>query len=134
MAITQMVNTPNENATLNDTIHHEAYCPADTMEQHSNSSNSIVSMESVRAFSPSFSWHTYIYNICFGQVNSYDRYDWTQEQQGIILGSFYIGYILTHAPTSFLIRKFGAKFIIGNAVLVSSLLSLLTPLVVKYCE
>lgn len=33
-------------------------------------------------------------------VTNIDRYDWSQSLQGLILSSFYWGYIVTHVPVS----------------------------------
>lgn len=39
-----------------------------------------------------------------------DRYDWSQELQGLILSAFYWGYILTHVPGGLLSAKIGGKY------------------------
>lgn len=44
--------------------------------------------------------------------NSKDvRYDWSQELQGFILSSFFIGNIVSEIPSGILVQKYGAKLI-----------------------
>lgn len=35
------------------------------------------------------------------------KYDWNQEQQGWILSSFYIGYVVTHIPGGIIAERYG---------------------------
>lgn len=39
-----------------------------------------------------------------------DKYDWSQTEQGWILSSFYIGYVITHIPGGLVAEKFGGKW------------------------
>ncbi|CAL1281269.1 unnamed protein product, partial [Larinioides sclopetarius] len=55
------------------------------------------------------------------------RYDWSPREQGIILASFYYGYLLTILPGGYLAQKFSPKWVFGSGVFLSALLSLLTP-------
>ena len=59
------------------------------------------------------------------------EYDWSEKLQGIILSSFYWGYIITHIPGGVLVEKFGGKstFLVG--MLITSILTLLTPFSIK---
>ncbi|XP_046627975.1 putative inorganic phosphate cotransporter [Neodiprion virginianus] len=61
-------------------------------------------------------------------------YEWDEYTQGIILSSFYWGYLITSVPGGILADRFGGKYILGIAVLSTAVLTLLTPLVVKYYE
>ncbi|KAJ8681208.1 hypothetical protein QAD02_016995 [Eretmocerus hayati] len=54
-------------------------------------------------------------------------FHWDEYTQGIILSSFYWGYVLTHIPGGLLAEKFGAKHVIGLGVLFTAILTLLTP-------
>uniref|UniRef100_W8BDX8 Putative inorganic phosphate cotransporter n=1 Tax=Ceratitis capitata TaxID=7213 RepID=W8BDX8_CERCA len=56
------------------------------------------------------------------------EYDWSQELQGYILGSFYIGYILGHVPAGLLSEKYGAKWVLVCGMSTATILTLLTPL------
>lgn len=60
--------------------------------------------------------------------NKGENYDWSEKQQGFLLGAFYIGYVLTHIPGGIASDYLGAKHVFGGGVLVSALLSLLSPI------
>ncbi|GIY87855.1 hypothetical protein CDAR_537641 [Caerostris darwini] len=55
------------------------------------------------------------------------RYNWSPKEQGVILSSFYYGYLLTLMPGGYLAQSFSAKWIFGLGIFLSALLSLLTP-------
>lgn len=55
-------------------------------------------------------------------------YEWSQALQGVILSSFYWGYIVTHIPGGMLVEKFGGKMTLLAGIASTSLLTLLTPL------
>lgn len=66
------------------------------------------------------------------QVNSTSGvYAWDESTQGIILSSFYWGYVLTHLPGGMLSEKFGGKYSLGLGILSTSIFTLLTPLAVQ---
>ena len=50
------------------------------------------------------------------------------KEQGLILGAFYYGYVVTQIPGGFLAEKYGSKLLCGLGVLCTSVLTLLTPL------
>ncbi|XP_078504188.1 sialin isoform X3 [Lissotriton helveticus] len=56
------------------------------------------------------------------------KYDWDADTQGLILGSFFYGYILTQIPGGYLARKFGGKHLMGFGILGTAAFTLLTPL------
>lgn len=58
-------------------------------------------------------------------------FDWDEATQGIILGSFYYGYVLTHVPGGMLAERYGGKWLLGLGLLSTALCTLLTPVVVK---
>lgn len=60
------------------------------------------------------------------------QYHWTQEQQGMILASFYIGYVITHVPGGILAEKFGGKYTLSLGILSTAIFTLLTPFAVEY--
>ncbi|XP_076756868.1 putative inorganic phosphate cotransporter [Xylocopa sonorina] len=62
------------------------------------------------------------------------KYDWDGELQGIILSSFYGGYVLTHLPGGMLSEKFGGKHSLGLGILATAVFTLITPVVVEYGE
>ncbi|XP_034936137.1 putative inorganic phosphate cotransporter isoform X2 [Chelonus insularis] len=65
-------------------------------------------------------------------VSSSGTYDWDESLQGIILSSFYWGYVLTHIPGGMLSEKFGGKYSLGLGILSTAIFTLLTPLAVEY--
>lgn len=60
------------------------------------------------------------------------RYEWTQAEQGFVLSSFYIGYVLTHLPSGLLAERFGGKWTLSLGILESAVFSFLTPLAVHH--
>ena len=61
------------------------------------------------------------------------EFDWDSKTQGIILGSFFWGYMVTQIPGAFLARKFGGgKYIFGLGIALTGIFSLLTPWAARY--
>lgn len=58
--------------------------------------------------------------------------NWDESTQGIVLGSFFYGYIFTQLPGGWLAEVFGAKKLFGFGVLSTAALTLLTPVTVQY--
>ena len=52
---------------------------------------------------------------------------WTETQKGIVLGSFYIGYMITQIWGGLLSDRIGAKIVLGVGLVVWSLFTLITP-------
>ncbi|XP_052129690.1 sialin isoform X2 [Frankliniella occidentalis] len=59
-------------------------------------------------------------------------YDWSMKEQGIILGSFFFGYILTQIPGGYLAVRYGGRMVFGLGVGFAAISSLLTPLFGHY--
>ncbi|EPY83122.1 hypothetical protein CB1_000595049 [Camelus ferus] len=55
-------------------------------------------------------------------------YDWSPEIQGIILSSLNFGSFLAPIPSVFLVELFGAKYLTGAGIFISSVLNLFIPL------
>ncbi|XP_006813909.1 vesicular glutamate transporter 1-like [Saccoglossus kowalevskii] len=53
---------------------------------------------------------------------------WDSKVRGIVLGSFFYGYIVTQIPGGWFANKFGGKIIFGGGILGTALLTLLTPI------
>jgi ACS family sodium-dependent inorganic phosphate cotransporter len=53
---------------------------------------------------------------------------WSETQKGIILGSFYIGYMVTQIYGGLLSDRIGAKIVLGVGLVVWSIFTLITPL------
>ncbi|XP_046627976.1 putative inorganic phosphate cotransporter isoform X1 [Neodiprion virginianus] len=63
--------------------------------------------------------------------NGDGTYDWDEYTQGIILSSFFWGYIITQIPGGILADKFGGKYTLGIGILSTAIFTMLTPLVVE---
>lgn len=59
--------------------------------------------------------------------NTDGPFNWNEQQQGLILGSFFYGYVLTQLPGGRLAELWGGKWLYGLGVLVTAIFTLLTP-------
>ncbi|XP_011160846.1 putative inorganic phosphate cotransporter [Solenopsis invicta] len=66
------------------------------------------------------------------EIDITNRYDWDEHTQGLILSSFYWGYVITHLPGGILAEKFGGKYTLSLGILSTAVFTLLTPLVVDW--
>jgi ACS family sodium-dependent inorganic phosphate cotransporter-like MFS transporter 5 len=55
-------------------------------------------------------------------------FDWDPSIEGYVLGAFFYGYIFTQVIGGYLAEQFGAKWVFGGCVLITGILTLLTPL------
>lgn len=55
-------------------------------------------------------------------------YDWSPEIQGVLLSSLNYGSLLASVPAGYLVGVFGIRYLVGAAVLISSVLNLFIPL------
>lgn len=60
------------------------------------------------------------------------RYNWTADAQGLVLGSYFWGYVLTSLPGGMLAERWGPRHIIGWTQLLSGLLTLAHPVVASW--
>lgn len=61
-------------------------------------------------------------------------FEWSEELQGIILSSFFWGYVITHLPGGVLSEKFGGKYVLSLGILSTALFTLITPLAIDLGE
>lgn len=61
------------------------------------------------------------------QGNTDGYYEWSEAIQGVILSSFYWGYIVTHIPGGMLVERFGGKILLLSGIVATSVLTCLTP-------
>jgi MFS transporter, ACS family, solute carrier family 17 (sodium-dependent inorganic phosphate cotransporter), other len=77
-------------------------------------------------------------------------FDWSEQQQGVILGAFFWGYVASktfigesriaylsvsfpaHVPGGVLAGKYGGKYVLSLAVLSNAIFTLLTPVMVNW--
>jgi len=52
---------------------------------------------------------------------------WSKEVQGVILGSFFWGYLITQVPGGWLANRFSAKRVLGYFMLMTAGATLLMP-------
>ncbi|ALC49104.1 MFS10, partial [Drosophila busckii] len=55
------------------------------------------------------------------------EFDWDEATQGLVLGSFFYGYVLTQVPGGRMAELLGGKRIYGYGVLITAIFTLLTP-------
>ncbi|XP_065062832.1 sialin-like [Rhopilema esculentum] len=55
------------------------------------------------------------------------EFEWDEQLQGTILGSFFYGYMVTQLPGGLLATLFGGKWVFGIGILITSLLTIVTP-------
>ena len=67
-------------------------------------------------------------NISVAIIPMAEQFGWTDTQRGLVLSSFFVGYLVTQVAGGSLAAKFGGKAVLGFGVLWWSLFTLLTPL------
>lgn len=63
-----------------------------------------------------------------GEVSKYPKFNWNSHEQGIILGSFFYGYVATQVPGGMLANRIGGKWVFGVGMLITAVFSLVTPM------
>jgi len=66
-----------------------------------------------------------------GTVIQEQYFDWNSRQQGLVLSSFFYGYILTQFLGGFMAGKIGGQLVFGTGIFVTALLTLITPWAAK---
>lgn len=69
-------------------------------------------------------------DVCYFQPEL-ERYAWSEEMQGIILGAYYVGYVLMHLPGAMLAQRFGGQIVLVFSLGCAAVLTLLTPLAIE---
>ncbi|XP_044252844.1 putative inorganic phosphate cotransporter [Tribolium madens] len=103
-----------------------------------NLSVAIVAMVNNTAI-PQPSTNSNIYDHCVApnatnstQPNTSDgEFAWDEATQGIVLGSFFYGYVLTQVPGGRLAELFGGKLVYGVGVLMTAVFTLLSPIAAR---
>ncbi|CAF1238810.1 unnamed protein product [Adineta ricciae] len=85
-----------------------------------------IKNESSDACPPINSDNTSSYNPEF-----HGEFDWSPKLQGMVLGSFFYGYVLTQIIGGMLAERFGAKWIFGGSIFIAGILTLLTPMAAR---
>ena len=66
-------------------------------------------------------------NISVGAIAMRLQFGWNETQKGVVLSSFYVGYISLMLARGALANRFGGKIVLGAAVVWWSLFTVLTP-------
>jgi ACS family sodium-dependent inorganic phosphate cotransporter len=66
-------------------------------------------------------------NISVAAVAMQEDLGWSQTEKGLVLSSFFIGYMLFMYASSWLAKRYGGRIVLGLAVLAWSAFTLLTP-------
>lgn len=67
-----------------------------------------------------------------GSSSSGGEYEWSESLQGIILGAFFWGYIVTQVPGGLLSEKYGGKYTLGLGILSTAIFTLITPITIHW--
>ena len=59
------------------------------------------------------------------------HFDWDSKQKGLVLSSFFYGYILTQLLGGWAANKIGGNFVFGLGIGATAILTLLTPMAAK---
>ncbi|XP_024941786.1 sialin isoform X2 [Cephus cinctus] len=60
-------------------------------------------------------------------IPSPGEFDWDEKTQGVILGAFFLGYVLTNVPGGRMAEKVGGKLIFGLGVFLTAILTVISP-------
>ncbi len=66
-------------------------------------------------------------NISVGAIAMRSQFGWNETQKGVVLSSFYVGYISLMLASGALANRFGGRIVLGIAVVWWSLFTVLTP-------
>ncbi|MBK6489060.1 MAG: ACS family MFS transporter [Gemmatimonadetes bacterium] len=66
-------------------------------------------------------------NISVASIAMQEEFSWTETTKGIVLSSFFVGYILLQVVSGTLANRYGGKLVLGVAVVWWSLFTVLTP-------
>ncbi|GBN10803.1 Sialin [Araneus ventricosus] len=61
-----------------------------------------------------------------------EKYDWDSKTQGMIMSSFFYAYFITVLTGGYFAKRFGAKLMFGAGVGATAILTLLTPVAVRW--
>ena len=77
------------------------------------------------------SFHSFQLNSNF-QKNDFKKFNWTEEEQGLLLGSFFYGYTVSVGILGLTADIVGARYLISASLGGSAILSLFYPLFANF--
>lgn len=102
------------------------------MQPHASSNGTIISdLDICPPFEDELSIDEGQQTVTMHPISAIDRFDWSQSLQGLILSSFYWGYIVTHIPGGLLSQKIGGKNTCLIGVLIATICTLVSPLAIQ---
>jgi len=66
-------------------------------------------------------------NISVAIIPMQEQFGWSELQVGIVLGTFYVGYMISMTLGGYLADKYGGKKVLGYALIIWSLFTIVTP-------
>ena len=66
-------------------------------------------------------------NISVAIIPMQKQFGWSEFQQGFILSSFYIGYMITMIIGGYIADKYGGKKVLGYCLIIWSIFTIITP-------
>ena len=66
-------------------------------------------------------------NISVAIIPMQEQFGWTESQVGLILGSFYFGYMFSMTLGGYLADKYGGKIVLAYGVFLWSIFTIITP-------
>lgn len=60
------------------------------------------------------------------------QFDWDENTQGLVLGSFFWGYVISQLPGGRLADSFGSKWLLGFGIFMTSVLTIVSPLAANW--
>ena len=66
-------------------------------------------------------------NISVAIIPMQEQFGWSELQVGIVLGTFYVGYMISMTFGGYLADKYGGKKVLGYALIIWSLFTIVTP-------
>ena len=66
-------------------------------------------------------------NISVAAIAMQEEFGWSETRKGVVLSSFFVGYMLFMTPSGWLANRYGGKIVLGTAVVWWSVFTILTP-------
>ena len=67
-------------------------------------------------------------NISVAIIPMQEQFGWSELQVGIVLGTFYVGYMISMTLGGYLADKYGGKKVLGYALIILSLFTIISSL------